>query len=163
MSDKYSIVTRTVSAQFVNIPLANGLYQQRLPVVSPTDVQGMRKVKHFTVQLLFTNYTLGDYFYWALVFVPEGLSVNTLLNNSTTVTDRSDPNTQITALSADLYQPSNHVIDSGIKKMSTSGVKVSSRLSRNLNKGDSVQLILGFPHTQLGEVTGLIKYAITLQ
>ena len=163
MSDKYSIVTRTVSTQFVNIPKANGLYQQRLPVVVSTDLQGMRKAKNFTVQLLFTNYTLGDYFFWALVYVPEGLSVNLLLQGQSFQTERPDATTQVVASVAELYQPASHVIDSGIKKMSTSGVKVTSRMARNLNKGDSIQLILGFPHTQLGTMTGLIKYAITLQ
>ena len=62
-------------------------------VTAPTSVQGVRKVKHVTVNLTSTN---TDAFHWAIVFVPAGTSPS-----------------PITTLGASMYDPNQFVMSCG--------------------------------------------------
>jgi len=67
--DKYSVEQTGLSFALPTTDPVNGLYQQGVLIVPSVSTQGMRKVKHLTVNLAVNGAT--DIF-WALVFVPEG-------------------------------------------------------------------------------------------
>ena len=75
--DKYSIeqtlINTPASTEWELLPAIGSLAATRqvaYSILPPTDVQGMRKVKHFT--LSFTATVDVQPFYYALVFVPSG-------------------------------------------------------------------------------------------
>lgn len=99
--------------------------QALIPIVSSTTQEGVRKAKNISVSIA-TPTAAGNYaFYWALVYVPEGASPNELSS------------------SGQLYQPSQYVISSGIVSSEQGKMRLSSRLARNLNQGDSIYLLIG--------------------
>jgi len=125
--------------------------QVLIPIVPSTDVQGMRKVKHFTLTFSSGEDTRVAY---ALVYVPAGYSPNFV----------SIP--QEGALNVSLYEPNQYVMSSGILDFTGGPCRIRSPLSRNLNSGDSIALILGVPSgTQNGvpRMSVNVQYAITLQ
>ena len=142
--DKYSVENTAFTATI------NAETTTSVPVVPPTAVRGMRKVKHVTISMSTPGNTNGGVF-WALVYVPEGYTpqafgVPTLENPS-----------------ADLYSANQFVMSSGVMDLDAGPQRISSRLSRNLNSGDSIVLLLrnatGGPTTYYG----VVHYAITLQ
>lgn len=151
--DKYSVEQ---SAAQVVVPAAgaSGAGQSGLVVVAPSDLQGMRKVKHVTVSLAHPSNASStsnpSSVFWALVYVPAGTGVG-LLNISTT------------GVSA-LYEPNQFVMNCGVADFEAGPVRVSSRLSRNLNSGDQIVLLLSNPST-IGPIgiQACVRYAITLQ
>ena len=142
--DKYSVETQvirvTTSAEGVN-----GLYQTAAPVVVPSSTEGMRKVKHFTCTLAVINQATPNLIYWALVYVPEGYQANALRG-----------------LGPSFYEPSQFLIASGITDPDAGPARISTPLSRNLNSGDAIWLIIGTPSSNI-TCTGMVRYAITLQ
>ena len=109
----------------------------------------MRKVKHLTISL--GNITGSGVIYWALVFVPSGYSPNTL-------------NLPTQNSAGNLYEPNQFVMNCGCIDVDAGPTRISSPISRNLNSGDSIQLVLGSPGLSAQiDVTGIIRYAITLQ
>ena len=114
-------------------------------VVPASTTQGMRKVKHLTVSLA-SNASSAPYpLWWALVYVPQGTTANTL---------------QIDAGS--LYEPNQYVMACGVFDFDGGPLRVHSRLSRNLNSGDSIAFIV---HSTGANVTYAcnVTYAVTLQ
>lgn len=140
--DKYSIENTAATIETAETPI-NGLNQGTATIVAPTDIQGMRKIKHITISASSLS-TVSLPFYWAIVYVPEGYTANNL-----SVTDS-------------LYEPNQYVMASGINDPDAGPIRIRSRLSRNLNSGDSIVLIIG---TQNGtqRLSCLVSYAITLQ
>ena len=136
------------------------------PVIPVSNVQGMRKIKNITFNLLMhpdpylgteiTNDNFNPNFYWALVYVPEGQGVGS-----------SVPTDQTNAF-ASAYEPNQNVIMSGVGQFN-SPLTRKTRLARNLNSGDTVHLII---ITSIGDadttaqqdtgfwLTGTINYAI---
>ena len=156
--NKYSVEQTCFSLTLPTIEGAgdNLQSQNSIAIVPPTDVQGMRKVKNFTISFASVDHQTGGSedrsFYYALVYVPQGYQTGVLFspayNNART-----------------LYSANQYVIASGIIDLSAGPQRVFSRLSRNLNSGDNIYLILkhgslaGDPFT----ISGVISYAVTLQ
>ena len=92
--DKYSVEQR---AGYLEIPAA----QQAWAVVVPdSSVEGMRKVKHITVSLAHQEVTTeySGIAYWALVYVPQGTTPNTMTLSGTT----------------SMYEPNQFVMNAGV-------------------------------------------------
>jgi len=86
----------------------------------------MRKVKHLTVNLA----VAGSYdVFWALVFVPEGYNPNALFPAGSV---NGNP----------MYEPNQYVMNCGICDPDSGPARFSSRISRNLNSGDRLYLIM---------------------
>jgi len=79
--DKYSVEQTGLFFKLPQTNPVNELYQTGILVVPSSTTQGMRKVKHLTVQLSTVNSVAG--IYWALVFVPEGYNPNALFPSGT--------------------------------------------------------------------------------
>ena len=96
------------------------------------NVMGTRKVKNFTLSVIAGTPVP---FYFALVYVPEG-TVASALKFGHTITDN--------VLTSDsLYEPNQNVIMSGIFGGDANQVyRFKSRLARNLNSNDSIQLVV---------------------
>ena len=138
--DKYSVEQRAVSFT-TDSQLVSGLSQQAVVVVPPTDLQGMRKVKHLTCSLVSSSPV--STFYWALVYVPQGTT----------------PNPLQTGLS--LYEPNQFVMNCGIIDNDAGPMRISTPLARNLNSGDAIYLVVGA--LAQTNINMCVRYAITLQ
>ncbi|WP_188308453.1 hypothetical protein [Streptomyces sp. CBMA123] len=129
---KYSVENVGVS---VTMPeeIVNGIHQNGQTIIPATDVQGVRAIKHLTVTL--THPGDGDYqyeFYWALVFVPQGYQANALF-----------PYFSESQLQGSLYEPNQFVMACGYNDPSAGPIRIRSNVSRNLQSGDSVALVIG--------------------
>ena len=114
-------------------------------VVPASTTQGMRKVKHLTVSVA-SNSTSQPYpLWWAIVYVPQGTTANTLQIDSGT-----------------LYEPNQFVMGCGVFDFDGGPLRVKCPLSRNLNSGDTIAFIL---HSTAANViyNCCLSYAITLQ
>ena len=123
---------------------------QQVVVVPDTNIQGMRKVKHLTVSLAARdlNNVENDICYWALVYVPQGTAVNTLSLTGGT----------------GMYEPNQFVMNCGVMDFSAGPCRITSRVSRNLNSGDRIVLILNGGAVTTERFYGyVVRYAITLQ
>jgi len=154
--DKYSVEQTGFSLATASFNQQNGLYQAAVEVVPPDAAQGMRKVKHLTVSVTTTPSTNQDTeFYWALVFVPEGYSPNALFATTGTT-------------SGAMYNPNQFVMNAGVVDPGAGPIRFRSPVSRNLNSGDAVYLVLGLveqpnPSLTAPVVYGVVRYAVTLQ
>ena len=123
---KYSNETQHI---FIGVPVpAQGQnpVQQDIDVIVNTDVQGMRKCKNFTLQLMSDSTAIP--IMWALVYVPEGTQPSNMsLPNQNNVTS--------------LYEPNQNVIMSGILDTNSGTVVKRTRLARNLNSGDRIVIV----------------------
>ena len=140
--DKYSVE----QSSFV-ITLGAGGQEGRV-VVPGVDFQGMRKIKHLTVSLASVGDTVGSV-YWALVYVPAGTSAGTITTSATAAVP--------------LYEPNQFVMNCGVMDFSAGPVRITSPVSRNLNSGDNVALILASTTSNNFSVNGVVRYAVTLQ
>lgn len=118
-------------------------------VVPSTEIEGVRKVKNLTITLSCAKPTgnvsqPNSTIYWALVYVPEGTSVN-FLNEV-----------------GDLYQPSQWVLSTGIINTEQTKSRIYTPLSKNLNKGDKIVLCMGTSSAEasLPTIYYLCRYAI---
>ena len=87
--------------------------------------------------------------YWAIVYVPQGTTAGGINIDSTSVND--------------MYEPNQFVMNCGIVDPTAGPIRFSSHVSRNLNNGDSIVLLLRQTSTNVMGVDGTIRYAITLQ
>ena len=120
-------------------------------VVPATVVEGMRKVKHLTVNA--TVQGESDTFYWALVYVPQGT-----IPNAITITTASTPNTGF-------YEPNQFVMNCGVVDGSAGPIRFGSPIARNLNDGDAIYLLVRPVPTQTGQnisIVATVRYAISL-
>ena len=139
--DKYSVEQQ---AGTVSVPAEGQAYTQ---VVPDSAIQGMRKVKHLTVSLG-DNTTGSICLYWALVYVPQGTSPSPL--NLTGGTG--------------MYEPNQFVMNCGVLDLTAGPARIYSPVSRNLNSGDKVFLILANTSTDTSAAFHyVVRYAITLQ
>ena len=114
-------------------------------VVPSTVTQGMRKVKNFTVNLVSVSDTTVP-IYWALVYVPQGTQAGSL---------------NITNVGISLYEPNQFVITCGISDPTAGPIRFYSPLSRNLNSGDAIYLLVANQSTDVPSVCGTVRYAIS--
>ena len=65
----------SVQQKAYNIATTSASTTAKVEIVPPTDVEGMRKVKHLTVSLTTAGEDTSEStaFYWALVYVPQVL------------------------------------------------------------------------------------------
>jgi len=124
--------------------------QALIPIVNATTQEGVRKAKNISISLATPQSALSNAaFYWALIYLPEGQTANELSSTG------------------QLYQPSQYVIGSGIVSNEQGKLRITSRLARNLNQGDSIYLLIGTNSTFLQNSTDasyrfnyLVRYAI---
>ena len=141
--DKYSVEQQAGS---LTVPAS----QQGYTVVVPdTAIQGMRKVKHLTVSVAANEgtETTNAWAFWALVYVPQGTTPSALSLTGTT----------------GMYEPNQFVMNCGVVDFSAGPVRFTSPVSRNLNSGDKIVLILANSSTYNATYHYVVRYAITLQ
>lgn len=143
--DKYSVEQQ---AGTLVVPAASQAYAE---VVPSTAIQGMRKVKHLTISVAANEtgspVSQGKAF-WALVYVPQGTAVNTLTVSGTT----------------GMYEPNQFVMNCGVVDFNAGPVRFRSPVSRNLNSGDRIVLIMAnTSDTEAGQYYYCVRYAVTLQ
>lgn len=144
--DKYSI-EQTAGSLTINANTQDGY----IVVVPPADLQGMRKVKHISIQMAdrlagtqnVTNLT------WAIVYAPAGMTPNILMPNG----------------AQSLYEPNQYVMSCGVFDFSAGPLRISSPLARNLNSGDQIVLVVKQNPVSESNRTYdfVVKYAVTLQ
>ena len=119
-------------------------------IVPSTATEGMRKVKHITVNLTPILDQDGGQIWWALVYVPQGTQVGSI-------------NLATTAALSDMYEPNQYVMNCGVVDPTAGPIRFYTPLARNLNNGDAIVLLVR--HTLAGnmDIRGTCRYAITLQ
>ena len=123
--------------------------QVSYPILPPVDdFQGMRKVKHFT--LSFSSDDPSTKYYYALVFVPSGYTAQRI----------NIPNK---GFAVPFYDANQFVISQGVLDFDGGPLRIRSPLSRNLNSGDSIYLIVATSSAQGPGILVSIRYAVTLQ
>ena len=116
-------------------------------VVPSSPTQGMRKVKHITVSMANVAATsaASTSLYWAIVYVPQGTTANTLQLDS----------------GSTLYEPNQFVMSCGVFDFDGGPLRIHCPLSRNLNSGDSIALVCYGTGTHAFNY--VVRYAVTLQ
>ena len=119
---KYSNETTNVTS-FVSLAV-NALAS--IPLITASSVQGVRKAKNFSLKVIYAG---PQPLIFTLVYVPEGQTPQAINRGS-----YDQP--------ASLYEPNQNVIMSGyIVPNNSQAQTFRTRLARNLNSGDSVQLL----------------------
>lgn len=119
----------------------------QVEVVPAATIEGKRKVKNITVTATLATGTEAP-LYWALVYVPQGESARGL-NIATTV-----------GQSTSLYEPNQYVMNCGIADSNAGPIRFWSPLSRNLNEGDRIFLLIRHQASTALNIRTLIRYAI---
>ena len=158
--DKYSIEqTNIVSTPCNTWPQFNpsdaslqASRQFTIPIVPPVETQGMRKVKHLTLTIAnFASTSDSAPLFYAIVYVPQGYEPQPI----------SYP---ADGYAVNNYSANQFVMSSGVIDFTGGPTRIRSRLSRNLNSGDSIYLILAtYPSAPNMTYTAQVQYAITLQ
>ena len=127
-------------------------YQFITALVPPSTTQGMRKIKHLTISMANITGDQNGLIWYAIVYVPEGYEPQAL----------QIPNVGAACVN---YAANQFIMNSGVIDFSAGPTRIRSKLSRNLNSGDQIYLILATtaesPATM--KVYGQVSYAITLQ
>lgn len=154
--DKYSIEqTNIVSPVLSEWPVVESTSeaesnsrQYAISILPPVTFEGMRKVKHLTISFSFIQ---DIPLFYAVVFVPQGYTPQPIH-----IPSAGNAVTQ--------YNANQFVMSSGILDFSGGPCRIKSRLSRNLNSGDSIALILAAINSSTEAfVFAQVSYAITLQ
>ena len=123
--------------------------QYAISVIPPTEVQGTRKVKHFT--LSFSCNDFNALMYYSLIYVPAGYEPQRI-------------NVPETGFATSSYDANQFIISQGVLDFTGGPLRIKTPLSRNLNSGDSIFLV--FAHTGAALTSNIfstVRYAITLQ
>lgn len=154
--DKYSVeqtnvITPPVS-DWIEIEAPNESQQNSrqfaIDIVPAVAFEGMRKVKHINVSFAAQPNTAAVFY--AIVYIPQGYSsvplaipaVGGAVNN---------------------YSANQFVLSSGVLEFDGGPLRISSRLSKNLNSGDRIGLILAAVQVTPQTIYMQCRYAITLQ
>ena len=135
--DKYSVESRGATLTTLGTGSGNAL------VVAQSNIQGMRKVKHLTISATTAAQVA---FYWALVYVPGG----------------TDPG-ELSPGGNSMYEPNQFVMNMGIVDPSAGPIRIHSPVSRNLNSGDAIYLVIQTTDGTNASLFFTVRYAITLQ
>ncbi len=169
---KYSNETSQLRSVFLTDTgsVANPM-NQAVVAIPPADIQGLRKAKNFTLRL---QYQIRGSFnqpnvapiYWALVYVPEGQTAQNI-NIAGSQSVGQDPMAPVS-----FYEPNQNVIMSGVITPDQPVQTNRTRLARNLNSGDTIQLVYhwftngngasGTTDVVERQVVANLNYAITL-
>ena len=128
----------------------SGTTTSKVEVIPPTEVEGMRKVKHLTINLAPDQGT--DWaFYWAMVYVPQGTAPGDILVGTTGLTP--------------MYEPNQFVMNCGVVEANAGPIRFYSPIARNLNDGDAIYLLVKNtkPVSDTVNISSCTRYAITLQ
>ena len=148
--DKYSIQQKasvaTVAANQTSV----------VDIVPATTTEGMRKVKHLTCNL--TQVTAAgssggaeSNLFWALVYVPQGTTAGALNIATAGATPSS------------MYEPNQFVMNCGVIDPTAGPIRIYSPISRNLNDGDKISLLVRPTLDGAATIISLcVRYAITL-
>ena len=143
--DKYSIQQKAAVAAVA----AN--QTSGVDIVPATVTEGMRKVKHLTVNLTQIAATNAESnLFWALVYVPQGTTAGSTQHRNIGSNSRQHVRTQ----------PVCHELRRG-RPFSRSHQDVLS-ISRNLNDGDKITLLIRPTLDGATTVSLVVRYAITL-
>lgn len=162
--DKYSIeqtniaTTKVSSWPVVDVPSSDRTRQNSvqfaIPIVNPIDAQGMRKVKHLTVSIANTGSGgENNILIYSIVFVPQGYEPQPIQYPAQ-------------GYAINNYEANQFVMSSGVLDFSAGPCRIRSPLSRNLNSGDRIYLILAstpMSESSAPTFTAQVQYAITLQ
>ena len=156
--DKYSIeITNFRTDQVSNWTSITGdgsdtadSFQSNYVIVPASDTQGMRKVKHLTISIGNTVANANAPIYYAIVYVPQG-------------TDPLPIRTPLTGVSCNAYVANQFVMSCGSVDFDAGPTRIYTRISRNLNSGDRIMLVLASTLGGSAIYQGTVKYAITLQ
>ena len=126
-------------------------YQTYHTIVAPSNTQGMRKVKHLTITASNGGLSSNNPLYYVIAYVPQGYNPQKIYM----------PNV---GTAIDTYQANQYVMSSGWLDFDGGPLRIRTPLSRNLNSGDSIVLILGsyYNNANLFYIFD-VTYAITLQ
>ena len=129
----------------------NGLFQAGSVVVPSINTQGTRTVGRFNITVpspFSASQGSGDV-YWALVYVPQGTTANSLF--ATTGTPDGS-----------LYEPNQYVMASGITDGTAGPIRIRSSIMRKLHSGDFVSLVIGTVSAQstTSQVRALVSYSV---
>ena len=143
--DKYSVHQKAFSFSAAASPTTTAQL-----IVPATTLEGMRKVKHITINLTPIIDQDGGQIWWALVYVPQGTTAGSITLASTAAVN-------------DMYEPNQFVMNCGVVDPTAGPIRFGSPISRNLNNGDAIVLLVR--HTLAGtmDIRGTCRYAITLQ
>lgn len=118
--------------------------QFSVPIIPPTQTEGRRKVKHLT--LSFSSNFTGPLVY-AIVFVPQGYEPQAL----------HIPSPQY---ALNMYDANQYVMSSGILDFEAGPMRIRSSISRNLDSGDTIYLMLAKVSDNVPNMFCEITYAI---
>ena len=126
----------------------NGLYQSGSNIVPATTTQGTRTVGNFTITIPVQGTSSAEIF-WALVYVPQGTSTNTLFATSQSI-------------EGSMYEPNQFVLASGISDTYAGPIRIHTRMKRVLHSGDFISLIVGSTTSNANFATlrALVSYSI---
>lgn len=131
------------AAAWTAIQQGSTIYYSTLDVVPNSSVGGTRKVKRFQINMALPA-NIGQTFFWALVYVPEGTAV-------------TKP-----TVSGEGYQPTQYVLAQGLLAPQVP-VRYNTPIARNINQNDSVKLIVWSDFGQAAtdvNMTGYVQHAI---
>ena len=146
--DKYSIQQKaSVAAVAAN-------QTSVVDIVPATTTEGMRKVKHLTcnlTQVVSGGSNAESNLFWALVYVPQGTTAGALNIATAGATPGS------------MYEPNQFVMNCGVVDPSAGPIRMHSPISRNLNDGDKITLLIRPTLDGAATTVSLVvRYAITL-
>lgn len=154
---KYSNETYNASFAYQWTSAANTT--KSITMVPAVQTLGVRKVKNFTLSITQSptydssgTTAKSSNFIYAIVYCPEGMEPQQLNLGS------------LTAASS-LYEPNQNVIASGVCSSDSGQLRLSNRMSRNLNSGDRIYLLFR-PTTSTGtandftNISAVLNYAI---
>lgn len=160
--DKYSVEQTAIRSNNLNLwthvegsgEFTGDSSQWSCVVVPSSSLQGTRKVKHLTFSIANNGSQNEDVpLMYTIVYVPQGTPCNPInfpgINSA-----------------VNLYEPNQFVMSQGVLDFSAGPARIRCPLSRNLNSGDAIYLILATSYSnQHPSNTYLVsvRYAITLQ
>lgn len=127
-------------------------------LITAIDQQGVRKCKNFELTLAGGGWVHNDAqstttlepIIWALVYVPQGTTASEISLGS--------PDG-----AASLYEPNQNVIMSGLWPGDlTSPYVKKTRLARNLNSGDKIELVMAVPGMNTQDTQATKELAVSL-
>ena len=158
--DKYSVEQSLIKTPVLTawpiVPatdITDEFREYAIQVLPPMSDQGMRKIKHLTITL--SNQNEGDAaqapLVYALVYVPEGYEAQHIRYPKH-------------GYAVNMYDANQFVMSTGVVDFTGGPCRIKTPLSRNLNSGDSIYLILGtIIREGATSYTAQVTYAVTYQ
>ena len=140
----WSHENKSCAMQFGENPV-NTFWQAGSNIVPATTSQGIRTVGNWTITVPVSTDRIV---YWALIYVPQGTTVNNLFPSQTA--------------EGSLYEPNQFVIASGVSDGNAGPIRIRSRMKRNLHSGDFISLIIASQDQGVAQQynLGLVSYSI---